>query len=98
MQVYNPPFIPPIPPTKWYETARFWGGIGLCIAFFALGFAMTGRVMLAHIFFFLAWPSGSFALWFPCNGIFRRKKLAWILTSLLLGIILAATDYVALHP
>src|ERR1017187_4689764 len=99
MQVFNPPIFPSPKPPKWHATNPFWGGIGLCIAFVALGFAMTGRAALAHIFFAAAWPCGSLSLWIFCSGVFRRKRIpAWILTSILLGITLAGTDFVAFHP
>jgi hypothetical protein len=97
MGVYNPPIIPPNPPPKWYETNPFWGGIGICLGLIALGFSMTGRVVLAHIFFMAAWPFGSIALWVFCKGVFRRKKLAWMLTSIFLAIVLVGMDFIALH-
>lgn len=98
MQVFNPPIIripPPVPP-KWNETSGFGNGIVLCVALVGLGCAMTGKVLLAHIFFFLAWPCGAWSLWVMCNGVFpRRKKLAWVLTTILLGIVIAGIDLYA---
>jgi hypothetical protein len=99
-QVFNPPIIhiPPTPPPKWFETGRFWGGIGVLVALVGTGVGMTGRIVVAHICFLLAWPSGSLSLWMLCHGVFRRKKLAWVITTFLLGVILAGIDLYVTRP
>jgi hypothetical protein len=63
-----------------------------------LGFSMTDRIILAHIFFTLAWVSGCFCLWIFCKGVFpERRKLAWILSAILLVMVIAAIDFYAVH-
>jgi hypothetical protein len=100
MQVFNPPIIriPPTPPPKWHETTGFWNGIILCVTLVGLGCVMAGKVILAHVFFALAWPCGALSLWIFCHGVFRRTKLAWATSALLLGIIVAGFDFYATHP
>ena len=100
MQVFNPPVFPPIPPTKWYQTNVFWGGIGLLVTFAGLGVSMIGRITLAHVFFTLAWPSGCMSLWVMCNGVFKRHRLAFFSAfAILLALILFAVDhYLTTHP
>lgn len=102
-QVSNPPIIritqtPPPDPPKWHEKSGFANGIVFCIGLVGLGCAMTSKIVLAHIFFFLAWPCGSWSLWVMCDGISqRRKKLAWVLTTIMLGVGIAGIDFYATH-
>jgi hypothetical protein len=97
-QVSNPTIFPKSDPPKWHEASGFANGIVLWVALAGLGCAMTSKVVLAHIFFFLAWPCGSWSLWIMCQGVFpKRKRLAWVLTTILLGIITAGIDYYATH-
>jgi hypothetical protein len=100
MQVFNPPIFPKPDPPKWHDGPKLWGGITIFVSAFlgALGFAVTENIRLAHVCFAAAWLSGSFSLWFFCKGVFpARNKLAWVITSLLLGIILAACDLYAIY-
>jgi hypothetical protein len=96
MQVYSPP-----PKQRWFDVGRFWGCVGFFFTFFltALGFTMTNGVMLAHLFFGLAWPFGSLSLWVFWNDIwhprYRRRNLAWILSSLALGVLFVGVDFIA---
>jgi hypothetical protein len=97
MQVFSPTIIPP---TKWYQTNVFWGGVGLLVTFASLGVSMTARVALAHIFFTLAWPSGCMSLWVMCNGVFKKNRiLIFSVFALLLGVLLFLLDhYLTTHP
>jgi hypothetical protein len=99
-QVSNPPIIriPPTPPPKWYDTGGFGTSCGLCALFLGLGASMTHRIVLAHGFFVVAWAFGLWSLWILCGGVFPRKKmLAWILLSVVLGILIAAVDFYCAH-
>jgi hypothetical protein len=60
---------------------------------------MTHRIILTHIFFAAAWLCGSsLSLWMVSKDLFpRRRILAWILLSMLLGIVIAAMDFYAVH-
>jgi hypothetical protein len=60
---------------------------------------MTHRVILAHIFFAAAWLCGSsLSVWMICKDVFQRRRvLAWVLLSVLLGVVVAAMDYYAVH-
>ena len=99
-QVSNPPIIkfPEPKPSKWYETHRFWNGIILFLSFGGWAFPMK-HIIWAHIFFGAAWLCGSgLSLRMLCRDVFpRRKILAWVLLSLLLGVIVAAMDFYATH-
>lgn len=97
MQVFNPAIIPP---TKWYQTNVFWGGIALVVSLAGLGVSMTGRIAVAHICFTLCWPCGCMSLWVFCNGVFNRRRIAiFSALAVILAIMLFALDrYTTTHP
>lgn len=91
------------PPTPWYDRGLFWGYVGLCGLFIALGFgaAMSGYRVSAHIFFFLAWPWGVLVAWLALNGVTPNKRWRVIgrtIACILFGLMIGLTDRAMTRP